>query len=47
MKPPEFEQRCDRLQLPIIHDFQAFAGLTPSAYLAELGEHHNHAPLPG
>lgn len=29
-----------------IHDFQSFTGLTPSAYLTQRGEHHNHVPLP-
>jgi AraC-like DNA-binding protein len=29
-----------------IHDFQSFAELTPSTYLALRGEHHNHVPLP-
>jgi AraC-like DNA-binding protein len=33
-------------QAHFIHDFQAFAGLTPSAYLVQRGEHHNHVPLP-
>ncbi len=33
-------------QAHFIHDFQAFTGLTPSAYLAQRGEHHNHVPLP-
>ena len=34
-------------QAHLIHDFQTFTGLTPSAYLAQRGEHHNHVPLPG
>jgi len=33
-------------QAHFIHDFQAFAELTPSTYLALRGEHHNHVPLP-
>ena len=33
-------------QAHFIHNFQAFAGLTPSAYLAQRGEHRNHVPLP-
>lgn len=33
-------------QAHFIHDFQTFTGLTPSAYLAQRGEHHNHVPLP-
>jgi AraC-like DNA-binding protein len=33
-------------QAHFIHNFQAFAGLTPNAYLAQRGEHHNHVPLP-
>jgi AraC-like DNA-binding protein len=33
-------------QAHFIHDFQGFTGLTPSAYLAQRGEHHNHVPLP-
>lgn len=33
-------------QSHLIHDFQALAGLSPSAYLAARGEHRNHVPLP-
>jgi AraC-like DNA-binding protein len=33
-------------QAHFIHDFQAFTGLTPGAYLAQRGKHHNHVPLP-
>lgn len=32
-------------QAHFIHDFQAFAGLTPSAYLEHRTEHLNHVPL--
>ena len=34
-------------QAHFIHDFQAFAGLTPSAYLAQHVQHRNHVALPG
>jgi AraC-like DNA-binding protein len=33
-------------QAHFIHDFQAFAGLGPSAYLAQRSEYHNHVPRP-
>ena len=32
-------------QAHFIHDFRAFSGLPPSAYLAQRGEHPNHVPL--
>ena len=32
-------------QAHFIHDFRAFSGFTPSAYLAAKGEHRNHVPL--
>jgi AraC-like DNA-binding protein len=32
-------------QAHLIHDFQAFSGLTPGAYLALRGEHRNHVPF--
>ena len=32
-------------QAHFIHDFQAFSGLTPSAYLAHRTQHMNHVPL--
>jgi AraC-like DNA-binding protein len=32
-------------QSHFIHDFQAFAGLSPTAYLARRGLHANHVPL--
>ncbi|GHO99920.1 AraC family transcriptional regulator [Reticulibacter mediterranei] len=31
-------------QAHFIHDFQAFSGLTPSAYLAQYDQHRNHVP---
>jgi len=30
-----------------IHDFRAFSGLSPGAYLTVRGEHLNHVPIPG
>jgi AraC-like DNA-binding protein len=33
-------------QAHFIHDFQAFAGMSPSVYLAQRSEHHNHVPIP-
>lgn len=33
-------------QAHFIHDFQAFSGLNPGAYLRHQGEHLNHVPLP-
>ncbi|GHO48504.1 helix-turn-helix domain-containing protein [Ktedonospora formicarum] len=33
-------------QAHFIHDFQAFTGMSPSVYLAQRSEHHNHVPLP-
>jgi AraC-like DNA-binding protein len=32
-------------QAHFIHDFQAFAGINPTAYLNQRTEHHNHVPL--
>jgi AraC-like DNA-binding protein len=32
-------------QAHLIHDFQAFSGLNPTAYLTQRGEHPNHVPL--
>ena len=34
-------------QAHFIHDFRAFSGFTPGAYLALKSEHRNHVPLPG
>jgi len=33
-------------QSHLIHEFQAFAGLTPSQYLAMRSDYRNHVPLP-
>lgn len=33
-------------QAHLIHEFQAFSGLTPGAYLAARSMHRNHVPLP-
>jgi AraC-like DNA-binding protein len=33
-------------QAHLIHDFQAFSGLTPQAYLAQRSPYRNHVPLP-
>jgi AraC-like DNA-binding protein len=32
-------------QAHLIHEFRAFSGLTPGAYLASRGAHRNHVPL--
>jgi AraC-like DNA-binding protein len=34
-------------QAHLVHEFRAFTGLTPRAYLAARGEFLNHVPLPG
>lgn len=33
-------------QAHFIHDFQAFSGLTPQAYMAQRSPYRNHVPLP-
>jgi AraC-like DNA-binding protein len=33
-------------QAHFIHDFRAFSGLNPTAYVRDRGEHLNHIPLP-
>lgn len=32
-------------QAHLIHDFQCFSGISPTAYLARCGRHRNHVPL--
>jgi AraC-like DNA-binding protein len=32
-------------QSHLIHDFQTFAGLSPTAYLTHCGRHRNHVPI--
>ena len=32
-------------QAHFIHDFQSFAGITPSTYLLQRAQHLNHVPL--